>query len=113
MSGGFCPGGFCLGGFCPRTDLDSSSTSSASTQDNSNNVNSDDAFLEIQRDTITVGKIYNDYSALARADFISSLSECCNCYVLCYIHDMMVSIVKRKTKQSIGPVAGRREVLLT
>ena len=91
-----------------EVDMDSSSTSSASTQDNSNNVSSDDAFLEIQRTTITVGKIYNDYFTLARADFISNLSECCNCYELCYIRDMMVSIVKRKTKQSIGPLVERR-----
>ena len=87
-----------------EVDMDSSSTSNASTQDNSNNVNSDDAFLEIQRATITVSKIYNDYFALARADFISSLSECCNCYELRYIRDMMVSIVKRKKKQSIRPL---------
>ena len=87
-----------------EVDMDSSSTSSASTQDNSNNVNSDDAFLKIQRAAITVCKIYNDYFALARADFISSLLECCNCYELRYICDMMVSIVKRKTKQSIGPL---------
>ena len=39
-------------------------------------------------------KIYNDCFALPRADFISSLSECCNCYEFCYICDMMVLIVK-------------------
>ena len=88
-----------------EVDMDSSSTSS---QDNSNSVNSDDAFLEIQRATVTVSKIYNDYFALTRADFISSLSECCNCYELRYIRDMMVSIVKRKTKQSIRPLVERR-----
>ena len=91
-----------------EVDMDSSSTSSASTQDNSNNVNSDDALLEIQRATVTVGKIYNDYFALARGDFISSLSECCNYYELRYIRDMKVSIVKRKMKQSIGPLVERR-----
>ena len=87
-----------------EVDMDSSSTSSACTQDNSNSVNSDDAFLEIQRATVTVGKIYNDYFALTGADFISSLSECCNCYELRYIRDMMVS----KTKQSVGPLVERR-----
>ena len=40
--------------------------------------------------------------------FISSLSECCNCCELRYIRDMMVSIVKRKMKQSIRPLVERR-----
>ena len=79
-----------------------------STQDNSNNVNSDDSFLEIQRATVAVGKIYNDYFALAGADFTTSLSECCNCYELRYICDMMVSRVKRIKKQSIGLLVERR-----
>ena len=71
---------------------------SAFTQDKSSNGSSDDTFLAIQRATSTVGKIYNDFFALSRTDFISCLSECCNCYELRYVRDMMVSIVKRKVK---------------
>ena len=57
-------------------------------------------FKELQ---VLFSKIYNDFFALSRADFFSCLSECCNCYELLYIRDMMVSIVKRKVKQSVGP----------
>ena len=87
-----------------EADQDSSSTFSAFTQDESSNGSSDDAFLAIQRATSTVGKICNEFSALSRADFFSCLSECCNCYELRYVRDMMVSIVKRKVKQSVGPL---------
>ena len=85
-------------------DLDSSSTFSESSQDESSNGSSDDNFLAIQRATSTVGKIYNDFFALSRADFFSCLSEYCNCYELRYVRDMMVSIVKRKVKQSVRPL---------
>ena len=91
-----------------KADLDSSSTFSAFTQDESSNGSSDDTFLAIQRATSTVGKIYNEFFALSRADFFSCLSECCNCYELRYVRDMMVSIVKRKVKQSVGPLVERK-----
>ena len=41
-------------------------------------------------------------------ELISCLSECCNCYELRYVRDMMVSIVKRKVKQSVGPLVERK-----
>ena len=85
-------------------DLDSSSNFSASSQDESSNGSSDDTFLAIQRATSTVGKIYNDFFALSRGDFFSCLSKYCNCYELRYLRDMMVSIVKRKVKQSVRPL---------
>ena len=91
-----------------EADLDSSSTFSAFAQDESSNGSSDDTFLAIQRATSTVGKIYNEFFALSRADFFSCLSECCNCYELRYVRDMMVSIVKRKVKQSVGPLVERK-----
>ena len=91
-----------------EADLDSSSTFSAFTQDESSNGSSDDTFLAIQRATSTGGKIYNEFFALSRADFFSCLSECCNCYELRYVRDMMVSIVKRKVKQSVGPLIERK-----
>ena len=91
-----------------EVDLDSSSTFSAFTQDDSSNGSSDDTFLAIQRATSTVGKIYNDFFALSRANFFSCLSECCYCYKLRYVRDMMVSILKRKMKQSDGPLVERK-----
>ena len=91
-----------------EVDLDSSSAFSASTQDDSNNVNSDDAFLEIQRATITVGKIHN-YVALPGADFISTLSECCNWYELRYIRNMMVSLVKKENETVSRPLVERKD----
>ena len=91
-----------------EADLNSSSTFTAVTQDDSSNSNSDDTFLAIQRATSTIGKIYDDFFALSRADFFSCLSECCNCYELRYVRNMMVSIVKRKVKQSVGPLVERK-----
>ena len=91
-----------------EADLNSLSTFTAFTQDDSSNSNSDDTFLAIQRATSTIGKIYNDFFALSRADFFYCLSECCNCYELRYVRDMMVSIVKRKVKQSVGPLFERK-----
>ena len=79
-----------------EADLDNSSTFTAFTQDESSNGSSDDTFLAIQRATSTVGKIYNEFFALSRADFFSCLSECYNCYELRLVRDMMVSIVKEK-----------------
>ena len=91
-----------------EADLDSSSTFSAFIQDELSNGSSDDTFLAIQRATSTVGKIYNEFFALSRADFFSCLSESCNCYELRYVRGMMVSIVKRKVKQSVGPLVERK-----
>ena len=62
----------------------------ASMQDESSNGSFDDTFLAIQRATSTVGKIYNDFFALSRADFFSCLSECCNYHELRYVRYMMV-----------------------
>ena len=53
-------------------------------------------------------KFITSFFTLSRADFFSCLSECCNCYELRYVHDMMVSIVKRKVKQSVGPLVERK-----
>ena len=91
-----------------EADLESSSTFRTFTQDDSSNGNSDDTFLSIQRATSTICKIYNDFSALSRSDFFSCLSECCNCYKLRYVRDMMLSIVKRKVKQLVGPLVERK-----
>ena len=62
-------------------------------------------FKELQ---VLLVKFITTVFALPRADFFSCLSECCDCYELRYVRDMMVSIVKRKMKQSVGPLVKRK-----
>ena len=91
-------------------DLDSSSfiiPSSQELQDTSRN-NSGDIFLTIQSATTTVSKIYTEYFALSKVDFSSSLLDRCDIEDLRYVRDMLVSIVKRKLKQTVGPLIERK-----
>ena len=91
-------------------DLDNSSfivPSSQELQDTSRN-NSGNVFLTIQSATTTVSKIYTEYFVLSKADFFSSLSDRCDIEDLLYVRDMLVSIVKRKLKQTVGPLIERK-----
>ena len=91
-------------------DLDSSSfiiPSSQELPDISRN-NSGDIFLTIQSATTTVSKIYTEYFALSKVDFFSSLLDRCDIEDLRYVRDMLVSIVKRKLKQTVGPLIERK-----
>ena len=91
-------------------DLDSSSfiiPSSQELQDTSKN-NSGDMFLTIQSATATVSKTYTGYFALFKVDFLSSLLDRCDIEDLRYVRDMLVSIVKRKLKQTVGHLIERK-----
>ena len=91
-------------------DLDSLSfiiPSSQELQDTSRN-NSGDIFLTIQSATTTVSKIYTKYFALSKVDFFSSLLDRCDIEDLRYVCDMLESIVKRKLKQTVGPLIERK-----
>ena len=81
--------------------------SSQELQDTSRN-NSGDIFLTIQSATTTVSKIYTEYFALSKVDFSSSLFDRCDIEDLRYVGDMLVSIVKRKLKQTVGPLIERK-----
>ena len=91
-------------------DFDSSSfiiPSSQELQDTSRN-NSGDIFRTIQSATTAVSKIYTEYFALSKADFFSSLLDRCDIEDLRYVRDMLVSIAKRKLKQTVGPLIERK-----
>ena len=51
-----------------------------------------------------MSKIKTEYFALSKVGFFSSLSDCCDIEDLRYVRDMLVSIVKRKLKQTVGPL---------
>ena len=51
-----------------------------------------------------MSKIYTEYFASSKVDFFSSLLDRCDIEDLRYVHDMLVSIVKRKLKQTVGRV---------
>ena len=91
-------------------DLESSSfiiPSSQELQDTSRN-NSGDIFLTIQSATTTLSKIYTEYFALSKVDFFSSLLDRCDIEDVRYVRDMLVSIVERKLKQTVGPLIERK-----
>ena len=50
----------------------------------------------------------NELFDKSRADFTALLCETCNTTELRCVHDMMLSIIKRKTKQTVGPLIERR-----
>ena len=66
--------------------------------------NSGDVFLTLRSATTTVSKIYTEYFALSKADFFSSLLDRCDIEDLRYVRDMLVSTVKGKLKQAVGPL---------
>ena len=66
-----------------------------------------DIFLTIQRSTTIASKIYN-FFAMPKADFLTALSDYSDVHDLRYVRDIMVSIVKRKTKRAIGPLVERK-----
>ena len=54
--------------------------------------NPDDIFLTLQRSTAAVFKIYNEYSAMLKNDFITGLSDLCCIAELRYVRDMLYVI---------------------
>ena len=67
-----------------------------------------DIFLTIQLSTTIASKIYDDFFAIPKADFLTALSDCSDVHDLRYVRDIMVSIVERKTKRAIGPLVERK-----
>ena len=67
----------------------------------------DDVFLVIQRATNAVSIIYNDLFSYSRSEFINYLSEN---YIkeLRYVRDLVVSVVRRRLKQALGPLVERK-----
>ena len=65
-----------------------------------------DIFLTIQRSTTIASKIYNEFFAMPKADFLTALSDYSDVHDLRYVRDIMVSIVKRKTKRAIDRSSG-------
>ena len=56
--------------------------------------NPDDIFLTLQRSTAAVFKIYNEYFALPKNDFITGLSDLCCIPELRYVRDILYAMVK-------------------
>ena len=68
----------------------------------------DDVFLVIQRATNAVSIIYNDLFSYSRSDFINYLSENYDIKELRYVHDLLVSVIRRRLKQALGPLVERK-----
>ena len=68
----------------------------------------DDDFLVIQRATNAVSIIYNDLFSYSRSDFINYLSENYDIKELRYVRDLVVSVVRRRLKQALGPLVERK-----
>ena len=64
----------------------------------------DDDFLVIQRATNAVSIIYNDLFSYSRSEFINYLSVNYDIKELRYVHDLVVSVVRRRLKQALGPL---------
>ena len=95
-------------------DIDSSVTAvPAVSQELLPSQEGDDIFLTVQRATFAVSKIYNDFFAKSRADFVSKLSEFCCTSELRFVRDMLAAVVKRKLGQcNIGNSIERRGTLV-
>ena len=89
-------------------DIDCSSLLVPSSQDISSQADPGDIFLTIQRSTTIASKIYNEFFAMPKADFLTALSDYSDVHDLRYVRDKMGSIVKRKTKRAIGPLVERK-----
>ena len=71
--------------------------------------NPDDIFLTLQRSTAAVFKIYNEYFAMPKNDFITGLSDLCCIPELRYVRDILYAIVKRKLNvNNLGQLTERR-----
>ena len=68
----------------------------------------DDDFLVIQRATNAVSIIYNDLFSYSRSEFINYLSVNYNIKELRYVRDLVVSVVRRRLKQALGPLVERK-----
>ena len=66
----------------------------------------DNDFLVIQRATNVVSIIYNDLFSY----FINYLSENYDIKELRYVHDLVLSVVRRRLKQALGPLVERKFV---
>ena len=71
--------------------------------------NPDDIFLTLQRSTAAVFKIYNEYLAMTKNDFITGLSDLCCIAELRYVRDILYAVVKRKLNvNNLGQLTERR-----
>ena len=68
----------------------------------------DDDFLVIQRATNAVSIIYNDLFSYSRSEFINYLSVNYDIKELRYVRDLVVSVVRRRLKQALGPLVERK-----
>ena len=68
----------------------------------------DDDFLVIQRATNAVSIIYNDLFSYSRSEFINYLSENYDIKELRYVRELVVSVVRRRLKQALGPLVERK-----
>ena len=89
-------------------DIECSSLLVPSSQDISSQADPGDIFLTIQRSTMIASKIYNEFFAMPKANFLTALSDYSDVHDLRYVRDIMVFIVKRKTKRAIGPLVERK-----
>ena len=67
----------------------------------------DDDFLVIQIPSNAVSIIYNDLFSYSRSEFVNYLSENYDIKVdkeLRYVRDLVVSVVRRRLKQALGPL---------
>ena len=64
--------------------------------------------LVIQRATNAVSIIYNDLFSYSRSDFVNYLSENYDIKELRYVRDLVVSVVRRRLKQALGPLVERK-----
>ena len=68
----------------------------------------DDDFLVIQRTSNAVSIIYNNLFSYSRSEFINYLSENYDIKELQYVRDLIVSVVRRRLKQALGPLVERK-----
>ena len=68
----------------------------------------DDDFLVIQRARNAVSIIYNDLFSYSRSEFINYLSVNYDIKELRYVRDLVVSVVRRRLKQALGPLVERK-----
>ena len=71
--------------------------------------NPDDIFLTLQRSTVAVFKICNEYFAMLKNDFITGLTDLCCIAELRYVRNILYAIVKRKLNvNNLGQLTERR-----
>ena len=68
----------------------------------------DDDFLVIQRASNAVSIIYNDLFSYSRSEFINYLSVNYDIKELRYVRDLVVSVVRRRLRQALGPLVERK-----